>query len=72
MFADIHHMSYRDREAELYRAAARRRQVRLAVEDTRREAEQHEGRREGGSEEDPALRRWSLRRSRRQSAPSAC
>ena len=55
MFAEISHLTLKAREAELYRAAARQGQVRLALQAARAEkARKHEGRGESGSGEVPA------------------
>jgi hypothetical protein len=73
MFAGIHQITYRDREAELYRAAARNRQVRLARQSERdQDSERDERRREAEPDEGPVRRRWNLRRTRNASVAGTC
>jgi len=74
MYTEIYRMSFQDREAELYRAVARRRQVRLAVlaNRCRKAEEEHEGRGEGGSDAAPVPRRRGLRRARGAAAAGSC
>jgi len=73
MFAGIHQITYRDREAELYRAAARNRQVRLALQGARdQDGERDAQRREVETDEDPVRRRWNLRRTRNASVAGTC
>ena len=73
MFADIHQITYRDREAELYRAVARDHQVRLARQGARDQESERDARRgEAEPDEGPVRRRWPLRRTRDAWVAGAC
>jgi len=70
MFTEISQLTLKDRDAELYRAAARHGQVRLSVRAARAdEAVRHEGRGDGDS---AAPRRWGIRRQQRETVAGRC
>jgi hypothetical protein len=70
MFAEINQLTLKDRDAELYRAAARQGQIRIAVQAARAaKARRNEGRGDG----DPVVpRRWGIRRRPRETAAGRC
>jgi len=74
MFTEISQLNLRAREAELYRAAARQGQVRLALRAARAEkARENEGRGESGSGEVPAgASRRGRSRPKRAGAAGSC